>query len=66
VLASDLSTMCNVLRKPLQYFVPSDSDTILGQCLADPRFNDVMMCWVRMTPKEQNAVRAMAEAVVDG
>jgi hypothetical protein len=55
-----------VLRKPLQYFIPTEADTILGQCLADPRFNEVMTFWVRTSPKEQNAVRAMAEAVVDG
>jgi hypothetical protein len=66
IVASELATMCNVLRKPIQYFLPTDADTVLGECLADPLFNETMMFWVRMTPKERNAMRAMAEAVVDG
>jgi hypothetical protein len=50
IVASELATMCNVLRKPVQYFLPTHSDTVLGECLADPIFDELMMFYVRMTP----------------
>jgi transcriptional regulator with XRE-family HTH domain len=66
VLASDLAILANVLRKPLQYFIPTEADTILGECLADTLFNEMMLFWVRMTPKQRHGVRTMVEGVVDG
>jgi hypothetical protein len=57
--------MCNVLRKPLQYFLPTEADTILGECLADPIFDEVMMLWVRMTPHQRDAARVMVAGFLD-